>query len=223
MSGIVRDCTCSLARHTHGTEQAYISDLCRCPECKAAHAVKAARRRRLIAYGQWPQTTLPNIGTRRRLHALACNGWSMNMIAAMIGTSPRALNRLRDQSGVSVGRARDIAALYDELWDKKPVLRCKGDRISYAKMMHLAARHGYAPPMAWDDIDDPDERPHRSEIATVDEVAVQRVVTGHTAVLNRDEKEQARRLMEAKGLSSSEIARRLGTSARTVVRKRAAS
>jgi hypothetical protein len=77
-------------------------------------------------------------------------GWTFNEIGRRIGTTGQTLQSQLRTSRVSYRRAVQIAAVYDELWDKPGP-----SRITATK----ARRWGYAPPSAWDDIDNPLERP----------------------------------------------------------------
>jgi hypothetical protein len=77
-------------------------------------------------------------------------GWTFNEIGRRIGTTGQTLQSQLRTSRVSYRRAAQIAAVYDELWDK-----AGPSRITATK----ARGWGYAPPSAWDDIDDPRERP----------------------------------------------------------------
>jgi hypothetical protein len=154
---MTRNCCCPVARHVHGTEQAYISDYCRCLPCKAAHASRAAYRRRMYAYGRDIAHLVPAAGTARRLEALALNGWSAPMLAALLGTNPTVLQRCRTQQRITAAKAARIADLYEQLWDVPAPTDTPGRRIAVPRTVREAQRRGYRPAMAWDDesIDDP--------------------------------------------------------------------
>lgn len=92
-------------------------------------------------------------GARRRLQALAVNGWASRALARRLGH--------RDHSTVldiQAGRIRrirrrtadTIAGLHDELWQTPG----GSDRAAAA-----ALRRGWLPTAAWDDLDDPAETP----------------------------------------------------------------
>jgi hypothetical protein len=89
-------------------------------------------------------------GSRRRVQALQWMGWTLSEIGRRIGTTGQTLQSQLRTSRMSYRRAAQIAAVYDELWDKPGP-----SRITATK----ARRWGYAPPSAWDDIDNPLERP----------------------------------------------------------------
>jgi hypothetical protein len=107
---------------------------------------------------------VPVAGSRRRLRALAWNGWSPAELARRLD-GPAHLVRmlLRGHSQlVAEDLASRIAALYDDLWDQQ------GPSWRTAE---AARRHSFAPALAWDDdrpgdpwysghgIDDPDATP----------------------------------------------------------------
>lgn len=52
-SGEKRDCTHPVARHEHGTRNAYVVDKCRCRPCRDAARAYEAERARLHAYGRY--------------------------------------------------------------------------------------------------------------------------------------------------------------------------
>ena len=140
-------------------------------------------------------------GARRRLQAVAYQGWAPEAIARRIpGARAEHIRAVRDgvQAQVSTRRAAAIAVCYDRLWDR---------RGSSEDTIHLAMRNGWAPALAWDDnpgdphyIDDPAcpvsdwRRPSLRARLSVDE--------------------QAAELAElvARGLSVNQAALRLGMS-----------
>ena len=80
--------------------------------------------------------------------------------------------------------------------------------------------------MAWDDIDDGTE-PARVDVDSscapdIDEIAVERAMGGDRVPLTGAERDEAVRRLTSKGYSVRQIAERLGTTTRTVMRRRAA-
>ncbi|MDZ4235711.1 MAG: hypothetical protein U1C73_18555 [Dietzia sp.] len=111
-------------------------------------------------------------GTSRRLQALIAIGWTQRELSDRVGIletnfqQPLSGNRM-----VTAGFARTVAAVFDELQlTPGPSLRSK----------RRAERHGWAPPLAWDEdtIDDPAATPtiDGNDEAGVDHVAVDRGV-----------------------------------------------
>lgn len=104
-------------------------------------------------------------GTRRRLQALVCLGWSQSRLAVELGYSQRNFNHLvQGKRGVTVRNAIATRNLYDRLWNVAPVAVRRGELAGINRSKRYAAQHGWAPPLAWDDdqIDDPKARPHAS-------------------------------------------------------------
>lgn len=92
-------------------------------------------------------------GTRRRLQALAAIGYSIPAQAARMGRAATNVYRLMSQQSVTVASARQVRDLYDELSMRPP------EETPYVRRARNgAARHGWLPPLAWDDdlIDLPD-------------------------------------------------------------------
>lgn len=83
------------------------------------------------------------------------------------GTSGRANLGpvLHGTRGVTVATRDAVRALYDELWDAIPPAAAWRERQATSRARGLAARYGWAPPMAWDDetIDDPAAVPDLGE------------------------------------------------------------
>ncbi|RLU79260.1 hypothetical protein CTZ27_37080 [Streptomyces griseocarneus] len=103
-------------------------------------------------------------GTRRRIQALTARGWTHRALAPHLDVDPLFVGDLTRQDHVTARHARSVAAVYNQLWDADPtahgVLRHSAQRAR-----NLAARHGWPPPMAWDDdtIDDPSAHPDTGE------------------------------------------------------------
>ena len=89
-------------------------------------------------------------GTRRRVQALAWMGWSRAEVARRAGVNPRTLRAQMSLGRVSTRLAGRIRVVYAELsWTRGP------SAPAAAKARSL----GFAPPAAWDDIDNPEARP----------------------------------------------------------------
>lgn len=100
---------------------------------------------------------IDSTGTLRRLQALAAIGWSQAELGARLNIKQQNLSVLMTQPRCSVGFARKVQALYDRLWDQRPVGRDKWETAAITKARKHAERKGWLPPLAWDDdtIDDP--------------------------------------------------------------------
>jgi hypothetical protein len=160
-----------------------------------------------------------DLGTVRRVRALACLGWSTADIAAVAGEPISTILTLRDQEDRKVvGRdsLRDsIADAYRQLCMKRAPFTKWSSRIA-----NNAARKGWAPPLAYDDIDDPADDPSTRDLelerwikwwtsrghADIDENVVARLLAGDTSVTaTKPEKVEAMRRWLSWGRSETSL------------------
>lgn len=158
--------------------------------------------------------TVDATGTRRRIHALVACGWSFAKLANKLGMTNTNLIALVDRPQVIVAKHRAVAELYEQLWNEEPPNSTHRDKISVNRARNMARREGWSLPMDWDEdtIDDPTATPHCSDVEdqAVDEVAVQRVMSGVTVEsLTPAERREAARRLSAAGVATTQIARRL--------------
>lgn len=201
--------------YPHGGDRRYIWNRCRCDQCRAAHTAAAARRRRLIAYGQWGGY-IDATGTVRRLRALSAIGWSVRHVAQRFeqrtDVDPSWLRSIArgNQGKVHADTARTIAAIYDD-W-------CTQDGPS-KHSRSWATKKGWHGPEAWDDgtIDDPSVEAARPEV--VDEVAVHRALRGdRTVTLTPAERRATVALLVERGAGTRVLMNVLRCSATTARR-----
>ncbi|MGW8430912.1 hypothetical protein ACWGJ9_07280 [Curtobacterium citreum] len=169
-----------------------------------------------------PGTTVPARGARRRLQALMYQGWTQPALAARLGVSKKRVSFIATATpGVTKSTHERIAALFDELWDKRPPQNTEHDRTQSLRTRHHAIAAGWVSPLAWDDID-LDDAPALAERGKddVDESAVDLALTGTPVRLTQAERREAVRTLHAAGLTDPTIAARLGCSDRTVLRDR---
>ena len=102
-----------------------------------------------------------NLGPIRRLRALVAMGWSQSRLAQRLGMDPTNFGRIihGDRFEILVSTAKRVEALFDELWDQAPPAETHRQKISVSRSKAYAKSHGWAPPAAWDDMDDPLEKP----------------------------------------------------------------
>ncbi|WP_099024363.1 hypothetical protein [Mycolicibacterium palauense] len=101
---------------------------------------------------------VPSVGTRRRLEALMLAGWSGAAIGARLGVTAQSVSSYRTRAQVTARTAVAVRELCSELW------MTPGSSTHTARR---AAASGWAPFLAWDDIDDPEEQPNLGERSTV--------------------------------------------------------
>jgi hypothetical protein len=163
---------------------------------------------------------LPARGVQRRIQALVARGWSMSKLGDRLGIDPGNFGVMMTQGQVTVRRHRQVAALYEELWDLLPPHEEWRDKIAYTRALNHAAKRRWLPPLAWDDIDNDVEPPVPDEEAGVDEARVYLATTGDRVRLTIEERREAVRVLHAARLSDAVIGERLGINARTVLRIR---
>lgn len=175
-----------------------------------------------------PGARVDATGTRRRLQALMAIGWPLQAIAAHLGRTAANLGRSMDRASINAETARQIAELYELIWNKRPPQTTAAQRTASAKARGHAQQQGWLPPLGWDDIDndpDPDPGPPTNSVEDIDEIAVERAVTGDGIRLENltpaEQAEAVRRLTE-RGKSIRDIAAQLATTTRTVSRRRLA-
>jgi len=105
--------------------------------------------------------TLSIRGTHRRLQALTALGWCLEWIDAELGQKrtycQRVLARPADAT-IFTDTAARIAEVYDRLSMRLPDESTASRRNVASRARNAARSKGWAPPLAWDDIDN-DSRP----------------------------------------------------------------
>jgi hypothetical protein len=175
-----------------------------------------------------PRSLVDATGTRRRLQALVAIGWPVELLAEDLGRRPCSLRRSMTSQSVTARTARDVATLYQRLWNVSPPRTTDRERAAADAAQAHAAVQGWLPPLAWDDIDaqpaspTPSDEPSRPN--DIDEIAVERALAGDGVLyddLTSAEQEEVIRRLTAHGKSIRDIAAQLATTKRTVSRRRA--
>ena len=159
-------------------------------------------------------------GTRRRLQALAAIGWNHHEIARRLGYPRWKVNKALEGAYVDLRVHDDIAALYDELWDQQPPTHTRAQRVGRSYALTVARRHGWLPPLAWDDIDTDPAPPTAGQEPLLDEIAIELALAGPNVRLTRDERLEATRRGTERGLSLTQLSDLLGVDVRTIDRDR---
>lgn len=137
-------------------------------------------------------------GTRRRIQALAANGWPMGALAASIKVNTSTVNRLTRQQHVYATTARAVASTYNKYATTSPqdhgVPQWKSDRARQE-----AATKKWPDPVWWDDmghIDDPDFDPATAEkkLGRDELAAIRRAEVEHLAAFGLDAEEINKRV-----------------------------
>lgn len=155
-----------------------------------------------------------NIGTARRLQALAAAGWSLSEIARRRGTSTAALCATLRHRTITVDLAREIRDLYRDLVDQPgPSARARSHALA----------QGWSSPAMWDEdtIEDPHNLAATGDDTLIDPIAIERALSGDDVPLTALEQAEVVHVGTRKGLSSQDLATLLALSSRTVQRIRA--
>jgi hypothetical protein len=147
------------------------------------------------------EALVPTRSAQRRVHALLRLGWTHAALRAEVGTDTSHLARGSYQQ-MTAKRWRLVAAMYEEL------CMTPGPSDTTATRARAA---GFAPPLAWTEIDDPDARPlgfnrRSGHPGDIDPVVVDRLLAGERVPSSRAEKEEAMRRWVAAGRSARSLA-----------------
>lgn len=197
----------------HGTPRGHYAG-CREACCRAARAryEKAGRLARLRG-----GRAMPALGAQRRIQALMRLGWTSEDIARAAGFSHRnaVLRILHGQKGKPCSwlerkTFEAVAVTYEQMCMALPP-----SGGYHGRMRRIAERKGYAPPLAWNNIDDPDEHPRGTRDTTagrddIDPIVVERVLSGDVLPTTVAEKREVTRRWVAAGRSLNALERLTG-------------
>ena len=127
-------------------------------------STEVARKIRAVT----PETARPafgpvdSTGSRRKLQALAWAGWSPRAIAGHAGMPFVQVRRIRDgdTTRITAATARKIDKAFQALkLPRQPPASTIGEKQAARLIRGYADRQGWVSAWAWDDIDDPREKP----------------------------------------------------------------
>lgn len=185
-----------------------------CPRCLRAEA-RYEQERQLDLLSGHPRA-VPAVGMQRRLQALVALGHTFRHIGAALAVSPSAAHYLatRDKAYARATTVAKVHSLYEAWSMLLPPSATSVDQKNASYARTVAAKRGWAPPLAWEgiDIDDPAAVPDHGaprDDDQVDDVAVQRALAGDSTVhLNRLERFDVVRRARAAGWSLRDIEER---------------
>lgn len=163
---------------------------------------------------------LPRWAAQRRIKALHAIGYTHAHITAHLKPGLRSANVANASNGPYLRATtwRDVDRVYREL-----AMTPGPSHLTRTR----AATLGYQPPLAWDNIDDPDPTTALAatddptdDNDTIDPVAVHLALAGVPTHLTRLERRAVGLELTARGMGSQKIADRLGVDQRTVIRWR---
>lgn len=106
----------------------------------------------IVNHGDPTEGQIGTTGSTRRLRALAALGWTLDALADHTGVGFTTLAAVRAGTTTRLGVA--LAATIDRAYAELSMIPGGS-----APARAYAAGQGWVPPLAWDDIDDPGERP----------------------------------------------------------------
>lgn len=132
-----------------------------CQPCRDAHAAYHRNRRARHYLARVDTLYVEPFRVRRRVRALQAIGWDLARIGRAMGYDCETDHECRVRVWNIIGRPKAIrldvfqraAHAYDQL---------SGTPGPSVRSRKLAEKHGWAPPLAWDAIDDPDAEPYLS-------------------------------------------------------------
>lgn len=143
-----------------------------CEPCKLAAAGYQAGRHYDMLRGIPREVSA--VGAARRIQALMALGYSYRDIGAAMGVThdvPRHIVVMRKY--VRRSTAERVAEVYERLCMTPAP---DSQRAKYART--IARKNGWAPPLAWDDIDNEAEQPHGHRVCARDDCAGRAVAKG---------------------------------------------
>lgn len=126
-------------------------DLSHCPSRQPKYY-----KRYMKLYSLGYRTQVPALGISRRVQALHAIGYSRPQLMAATGLDKNVLYRLSNKAPKRVTRetAQAVIETYRTL-----CVQPLHNTTSAKRARIFAAKQGWYPPMAWDDIDNPKDRP----------------------------------------------------------------
>lgn len=117
--------------------------------------IKTFRAIAAVPLGTESDTLMPRTIAARKIKALAAIGYPLNVIGREIGTSPQAVSNILNDYGRN--RNHVLRSTWDALNDLYDRWHMTPGLSQQTRLMAL--KRGWPPPLAWEDIDDPDEQP----------------------------------------------------------------
>lgn len=175
-----------------------------------------------IFRGAPARSRVPSYSAIRRIQALQRIGWTHTAIDELLTPGFRSHN-VKAYARIEAAKWRDLNNVYEQL-SMRPG--------PSAAAIRFAQQRGYAPPLAWDDIDDPLAVPNIGEDprnghdlcddSTVDEIAVEAALCGAQLRLTHAEMHKVVVIGTERGIGAETLAQMLSVTSRTVVRHRVA-
>lgn len=220
MPDAVHTCPADHQHAANDTLTCYAQHRCRCAECSDLARAYDSWRNHMNATGQ--PLMVDATGTRRRLQALMALGWSLPAIAERLGDRGPNVRRLLSVERLTRRFADRIATVYDALCMTRPAGHDRTSNAAIARTRIFAARRGWLPPLAWDDIDtDPEPvQPGSEDVVDVDDIAIELACKGRPVRLTPAERRACVAILHEKRYSDPLIAETIRCNPKTVGRIR---
>lgn len=164
---------------------------------------------------------VPTLGARRRAQALACLGWSIQRQAGMLGFRQENYRATLGRERMERASWEKVRDLYDRLSMTPPVPADRHEKIGVTRAKNEAARRGWVPPLAWDNIDhDPEPAAAEQDDAAVSMASIYLAIEGKATwgELTPAERHETIGRLRATGMTDSAIADHLHTHYNQVAR-----
>src|SRR5690606_36740591 len=147
---------------------------------------------------------------------------SYQHLAPLVGLTAQNLRfiTIGEHRRVASDTAARITAVYDRLCMTPRAAATRYEKGAVSRAKATATRNGWAPPLAWDDIDNDPAAPGltTTDSTEPDRVVLERLASGTPVQVDIPDRPPIVRELAARGLSDAEIARRLGVWTETVLR-----
>lgn len=123
---------------------------------------------------------VPSLGTTRRIHALVALGHSFGRIGEALDMTVSGAWALAHRMGpeARATTAAKVASLYEAWSMTLPPAGTTNEHKAAAYARTIAAKHGWLPPLAWDDIDHDPAPVYAEADRGVDQVVIERILAG---------------------------------------------
>jgi hypothetical protein len=146
----------------HGQTSGWVAG-CREHCCRAAiYAYNQKWKSDVAIHGNDGRRRVDATGSQRRIQALKLMGWKLDEIAAVCGwVTPAAVSVVLRRDLVLRTTAERIEQAHEVLWGRwlRGELRGQTETGLRRRSIEAAQRQGWVPSAAWNDIDNPRERP----------------------------------------------------------------
>ena len=145
-----------------GNRAHIFADVPMCDPCRLA--INRYNNQLLMQHDKGSTRRVEARGPQRRVRALVAIGWSFAELGREFGMSAQAVQQFAhdNKDFCLASKADRVNAEFERLSMTLPPQRNAREKQGMARALAVARRHGWVPPLAWDDIDN-DEAPIQAE------------------------------------------------------------